>query len=196
MFVNRSESITEIAVALAKFQGEVDNPINTAVNPFFGSNYAPLDTILSTVRPVLSKHGLSIVQIPGSVENNITVTTILFHESGEYLESEPLVLRMDKMTAQGAGSAITYARRYALSAILGVASEDDDDGNAAAYGGATSSADLSEEEIKLETVVELATSKSLMGDMSAIIEDRYSKQDSSLLTTEELDDLIAYLEEV
>lgn len=196
MFVNRSESITEIAAALAKFQGEVDNPVNTAVNPFFGSNYAPLDTILSTVRPVLSKHGLSVVQIPGSVENNITVTTILFHESGEYLESEPLVLRMDKMTAQGAGSAITYARRYALSAILGVASEDDDDGNAAAYGGVTSSADLSEEEIKLETVVELATSKSLMGDMSAIIEDRYSKQDSSLLTTEELDDLIAYLEEV
>lgn len=129
--MKKSESITKLAVALAKFQGEVNNPSNTATNPFFKSKYAPLDTVLNTVRPILSKHGLSIIQTPSTEENCIVVTTILIHESGEFIETEPLKLKMDKITAQGAGSAITYARRYSLSAVLGIASEDDDDGNLA-----------------------------------------------------------------
>lgn len=129
--MNKSESITKLAVALAKFQGEVKNPSNTATNPFFHSKYAPLETVLNTVRPLLSKHGLSIVQAPSTSEGYIDITTTLIHESGEYMEFPPLSLKMDKVTAQGAGSSITYARRYALSAILGISSEDDDDGNIA-----------------------------------------------------------------
>lgn len=129
--MNKSESIKNLAIALAKFQGEVSNPSNTATNPFFKSKYAPLDTVLNTVRPILSKNGLSVVQAPSGDGESIIVVTTLIHESGEWIEFPELVLKADKATAQGAGSAITYARRYALSAILGISSEDDDDGNSA-----------------------------------------------------------------
>jgi hypothetical protein len=132
--MNKSESIKELATALSKFQGEVKNPANTANNPFFKSKYAPLNDVLNLVRPILSKNGLSVVQAPSGDGENIIVTTTLLHESGEYIEFTPLVLKADKPTAQGAGSAITYARRYALSAILGISSEDDDDGNGAEPG--------------------------------------------------------------
>ena len=127
--MNKSESIKELASALAKFQGEIKNPSNTATNPFFKSKYAPLDTVLNTVRPILSKNGLSIIQAPSGDGELIIVSTTLLHSSGEWMEFPNLVLKADKATAQGAGSAITYARRYALSAILGISSEDDDDGN-------------------------------------------------------------------
>lgn len=124
-----SESVKNIAKALAQFQAEVKNPTNTANNPYFNSKYAPLDEVLNTVRPILSKHGLSVLQFPSGDGQNIIVTTVVMHESGEWIESDPLTLRADKATAQGAGSAITYARRYSLSAVLGISSEDDDDGN-------------------------------------------------------------------
>ena len=127
--MNKSESIKNLSIALSKFQGEITNPTNTADNPFFKSKYAPLETVLNTARPVLSKHGLSVVQAPSGDGQNIIITTTLLHESGEWIEFPELVLRADKPTAQGAGSAITYGRRYALSAILGMSSEDDDDGN-------------------------------------------------------------------
>lgn len=129
--MNKSESIKELAVALAKFQGEVSNPINNAINPHFHNKYATLSEVLNVVRPILSKHGLSMVQEPSGDGENIIITTTLFHNSGEYIEFEKLILKADKPTAQGAGSAITYGRRYAISAILGISSEDDDDGNQA-----------------------------------------------------------------
>lgn len=129
--MNKSESIKELSTALSIFQGEIKNPSNTATNPFFKSKYAPLNDVLNLVRPILSKNGLSIVQAPSGDGENIIVTTTLLHQSGEWLEFPPLVLKADKATAQGAGSAITYARRYAISAILGISSEDDDDGNEA-----------------------------------------------------------------
>lgn len=129
--MNKSETIIELSKALARFQGEVGNPKNTATNPFFKSKYAPLEEVLNTVRPILAKNGLSIIQAPSSEGEYISITTTLIHESGEWIEFAPLNLKTDKNTAQGAGSAITYARRYAISAILGIASEEDDDGNIA-----------------------------------------------------------------
>lgn len=127
--MNRSESIQNLAAALSAFQGEVQNPKNTAENPYFKSKYAPLGDVLNIVRPLLAKYGLSVIQIPSTENDNISVRTLLIHKSGEWIESEPLTLKMDKPTAQGAGAAITYARRYAISAILGISSEDDDDAN-------------------------------------------------------------------
>ncbi|WP_085113201.1 ERF family protein [Thermoanaerobacterium sp. PSU-2] len=127
--MNKSESIKEIATALAKFQGEVKNPANTATNPFLKNKYAPLNEILNVVRPILSKNGLSVIQ-DAKVENGqVIITTCIFHTSGEWIESSPLMITPEKMTAQGIGSIITYGRRYALSALLGISSEDDDDGN-------------------------------------------------------------------
>jgi len=126
-----SEKIENIVKALAKFQSEVTNPANTASNPYFNSRYAPLNEVLNLVRPLLTKNGLSIIQSPSFDGTNVTVTTIIFHESGEWIKLDPLTLKPDKNTPQGVGSAITYARRYALSAALGISSEDDDDGNSA-----------------------------------------------------------------
>jgi len=124
--VNKSESIKNLTKALSQFQGEVQNPKNTANNPYFNSKYAPLQEVLNIVRPLLTKHGLAIIQSPSGDGKNVSITTILSHESGEWIEFEPLILNPEKTTPQGIGSAITYGRRYSLSAALGIASEDDD----------------------------------------------------------------------
>jgi len=129
--MKRSESIANIASALCKFQAECPAPKKIAENPHFKSKYSPLEEIISTIRPHLAKNGLSFFQSTTTEAENICVTTLILHSSGEYIESEPLKLPMGKVTAQGAGSAVTYARRYSLCAALGIAAEDDDDGNAA-----------------------------------------------------------------
>jgi len=135
--MNKSEDIKELASALSKFQAEVKNPQNSEtvkVDTSKGSykyKYAPLDEILSLVRPLLGKNGLSVVQPASSDGAEVTVVTLLLHSSGQWMEFEPLKLKADRNTAQGIGSAITYGRRYALSGILGISSEDDDDGQAA-----------------------------------------------------------------
>ncbi len=132
--MNKSESIKEIAMAMAKFQAEIKNPTNSANNPFFKSKYAPLNEILNDVRPLLSKYGLSVLQMPSGDDQEVHITTLLMHESGEWIESCPLKMKPAKNDPQGIGSAITYGRRYALAAILGISSEDDDDGNVATHG--------------------------------------------------------------
>jgi hypothetical protein len=127
--MNKSESIKNISVALIKFQAEVQNPKNTADNPFYKSKYAPLNEILNDVRPLLSKHGLGVIQSPSGDGEKITIHTMLVHESGEWIEFDPLTLKAEKITPQGAGVAITYGRRYSFSSVTGIASEPDDDGN-------------------------------------------------------------------
>lgn len=133
--ISRSESITEIAKAFVKFQAEVKNPFNSTENSFFGNKYATLADVLNEVRPVMAKHGLSILQIPSIEKGMVCLTTLLLHESGEWIEPDPLMMSVEKQNAQGIGSSLTYARRYSISAILGVASEDDDDGNEASQPG-------------------------------------------------------------
>ena len=134
--MDKSESIKELAAALAKFQGEVTNPLNsstvtvkTKTGGTYKYSYAPLDEILKLVRPLLAKNELSIVQAPYDSEGKISISTTLFHSSGEYIEYPPLSLKAADLTPQSAGSVITYARRYVISAILGIASDDDNDGN-------------------------------------------------------------------
>ncbi|MDR7870714.1 MAG: ERF family protein [Tissierellaceae bacterium] len=127
--MEKSESIKEIALALSKFQGEVLNPKNTNINPNFNSKYAPLSEVINTIKSSLTKNGLSIVQAPYTEGEYVIVETILLHNSGEWIKSPPLKLKMEQPTAQGAGSAITYGRRYAISALLNISSEEDNDGN-------------------------------------------------------------------
>ena len=132
--MKKSESISKIAPALIAAQSELSNPKNTAENPFFKSKYAPLSEIINIVRPILAKNGLVISQDVETVGDTIKVSTLLLHSSGEWLEQEGVSLKMEKNTAQGAGSAVTYARRYMLSAMMNLSSEDDDDGNTATHG--------------------------------------------------------------
>lgn len=129
--INRSDNLAEFSKAFALFQSEVINPLNSTVNSFFKNKYATLADVLNEVRPVLSKYGLSILQMPSGNDGLVQLTTLIMHTSGEWIETEPMVMRPEKGTPQGIGSCLTYLRRYSLSAILGVASEDDDDGNEA-----------------------------------------------------------------
>ena len=126
-----SESIKNIAAALCKFQQECESPKKTANNPHFKSKYAPLEEIIKVATPTMAANGLSHFQSTSADGDSVVVTTVLMHTSGEFIESDPLRLPMGKATAQGAGSSITYARRYSLCASLGIAAEEDDDANGA-----------------------------------------------------------------
>lgn len=131
--MNKSGTITELAKALVKFNLEVNKIAKDADNPFFKNNYATLDTIIDEIRPILSKHGLSIMQIPSGDGQNVTLKTLLLHESGEWLESDELTMKPVKNDPQAVGSCITYARRYSLAAFLSLNTGEDDD-NRATYG--------------------------------------------------------------
>lgn len=124
-----SNEIDKLAPALVAFQEEVGNPKKTADNPFYKSKYADLDGIINTIRPTLAAHGLCVIQSPEGEGNTAKVTTRIIHSSGQWIEGT-LSLTAVKGDPQGMGSAITYARRYSLAGICGLA-QDDDDGNTA-----------------------------------------------------------------
>lgn len=128
--MNKSDSIEHLAVALAKAQGDMENPSFDTMNPFFKNKYASLATVRDTVTPALAKQGLSLVQLIGHQEGGITCETVLLHASGQFISST-LYMPSAKQDAQGYGSAITYARRYALMAICGVVGDEDDDAQGA-----------------------------------------------------------------
>ena len=122
----------QLAKALASAQAEFGTVPQSGINPFHKSKYSTIEDYVNAAKPILAKHGLSISQAPDLLETQFVLTTILMHESGEYLVSHQPIFAA-KQDAQSMGSAITYARRYAYGAVLGMASGDfDDDGNAAA----------------------------------------------------------------
>jgi len=129
----QSESIAALSEALSKAQGEVENATKNASNPHFKSRYADLAEIISTIRPVLAKHGLAVLQLPGYVAETelATLTTRLTHKSGEWMEGDS-AMPVVKKDPQGCGSATTYLRRYTQSSLFNLAQEDDD-ANAASH---------------------------------------------------------------
>lgn len=124
-----STSLAQLAAALATAQGEMAAAAKGNINPHFRSKYADLASVWDACRAPLSKHGLAVLQPVRADGPKVTVTTILAHKSGEWI-SESLTMTAAQNTAQAIGSAITYGRRYGLSAMVGIA-PDDDDGNAA-----------------------------------------------------------------
>ena len=116
-----------LAKALSKLQGEVENAAKSKQG--HGYKYAELSSILENVRPLLAKYGLAVAQFPKFEDGKVGVRSILLHEEGAYLE-DTIFLELEgnrsMNAAQVSGSIISYARRYALAAILGVAQEDDD----------------------------------------------------------------------
>ena len=128
--MNKSESIVEISKAMAKFQAEVKQPFKDANNPFFKSKYVPLESVVESITSIAPKHGISFVQWASNDENGrVGVSTMIMHTSGEYIEFDPVYMNADKNTAQGAGALISYLKRYSLSAVFGITSDQDDDGN-------------------------------------------------------------------
>lgn len=126
-----SETIKSIAVSLVKFNGEINSISKDAKNPFFKSEYVTLDKLIQATREPLQKNGLIVIQSPLCKEDgSIGIQTILIHESGEFIESEPLYMKPSKVNdPQAAGSIISYLRRYSYQAILNLNTGEDDDGN-------------------------------------------------------------------
>jgi len=126
----QSDSIKELATALSKVQGELTYAKKDSANPFFKSRYADLESVWDACRSLMAANGLSVIQMPGNYfEGRMWLVTRLCHNSGEWIEQE-MSVPVQKADAQGAGSALTYMRRYALAAFIGVV-QADDDGNAA-----------------------------------------------------------------
>lgn len=128
----QSESVNELMGALAKAQAEIGNASKDMDNPFFKSKYADLASIYAASRPFLTKQGLSVVQLPEiTADDRVNLMTQLSHSSGQWVRSWYPV-RPVKNDPQSLGSAITYARRYSYSSVIGIAAgDDDDDGNGA-----------------------------------------------------------------
>lgn len=121
----QSETIAELAAALATAQGEFEAATKEKENPAFKSKYADLSACIESVRAPLAKHGLSVVQVIMPQEQDVMLCTKLIHKSGEWIASYyPIVGEWG--LPQKIGSAITYARRYTLCALLQIAQEDDD----------------------------------------------------------------------
>lgn len=130
--MNKSESINELATALSTLQGEAVDAYKDC--KAYGYNYADLSSVLEIARPLLSKHGMAVTQLCGACGDKITLETVLMHTSGQWvsevlafdLPEAPKDGKKKNSKAQDAGSVITYMRRYALAAVLGITQTDDD----------------------------------------------------------------------
>lgn len=122
---------TTIYAAFMTAYADMTHPKKNAFNGGFKNKYANLEELINVTRPHLVANGLALVQQPVNGEGTIGVHTKLLHTSGESLDFGAYTVPLAKHDAQGAGSAITYCRRYAIAAIFGLVQEDDD-GNAAA----------------------------------------------------------------
>ena len=121
----QSDTVGKLFEALSKAQGKIESAIKDKKNPFFKSSYADLASVWDACRVPLAENGLSVVQTTQGTKSDTYLVTYLGHSSGEWIKSF-LPLMLVKQDPQGQGSAITYARRYALSAIVGICQEDDD----------------------------------------------------------------------
>lgn len=131
--MNKSESIVEIAQALLVAQSKMPSIKKSADNPFFKSKYAPLDKVMPVALKALNDQKIAVTQLISNIDGQSALTTLLMHSSGEWISADqPLIL--DKDNPQGQASAVTYARRYAIMAALGMVADEDDDGNKASNG--------------------------------------------------------------
>jgi hypothetical protein len=120
-----SESINELASALCAAQSQMGGAVKDSANPFFKSSYADLTSVIKAIKQPFADNGLSYTQFPVNNDSGVGVSTRLMHLSGQWLEME-YTLPTVKKDPQAAGSAITYARRYALQSIAGIPTADDD----------------------------------------------------------------------
>jgi len=128
--LTHSAEVGELAKALAAARKKFKAVKKEQTNPFFKSKYADLSAVIDATEEALAEHGLSVVQSPIMDTDRAGVTTMLIHESGQWMRGD-LLLPLAKGDAQGVGSAITYARRYSYQGVVNVAAETDDDANAA-----------------------------------------------------------------
>lgn len=130
--VNRSETFAKVSAAYVKASGMVEIAIKNAVNPHLKNRYADLGAVIDACSAALKANGLAVMQCPVPGDSaRLCMETILIHESGEWISSE-IQMPVAKQDAQGYGSALTYARRYSLAAMMGVTQDDEDGARASA----------------------------------------------------------------
>jgi len=126
-----SENINEILPALMKAKGSIGSAKKDKVNPFHKSRYADLSSVHEACDQALSENGLILIQDVEGDETRVLISTRMMHTSGQWLEVGPLCLPLSQNTPQAVGSCITYGRRYSISSLLCITTEDDDDANRA-----------------------------------------------------------------
>ena len=167
--MEKSETIGKLTLALSKVQSQLRPAKENSKNPFFKSSYADLGSVWDSVRKLLADNELAIIQMPTDVGG---VTTILSHSSGEYLASTCYIPA--KEDAHGVGSAISYARRYALASFVGVVTGDDDDGNMAVKGSGPKSTTTSKSKPKLTDSQYKGMMKAIEDGKGSVVEQKMS----------------------
>ena len=153
--MNKSESIASLSKALVMAQAEFKSVQMNSVNPFFKSKYADLGAVIETCKPVLSKHGLAVSQLVEGEDGQAGVTTMLLHESGEFISTSLIVPISGSNISQEAGKTITYLRRYGLAAILGLYADEDNDSE----GSHKETKAESKQEVKQDEMVDYLSAK-------------------------------------
>src|SRR4030095_11284551 len=148
----KSDSLKELATALSKAQGTMENAVKSSDNPFYKSTYADLAGVRNASRKPLSENELAVVQLPTMRDGKMVLEYVLLHSSGEYIGSE-LEMTPVKADPQGIRSGVTYARRYTLASITGVATEDDDGNAASRSSGDRKPVEVTTEDIPLERIL-------------------------------------------
>ena len=201
--MQHSESIKELAAALLKAQQSFETATKGADNPFFKSKYADLPEVWRVAKGPLGANGLAIVQSPESDGNGaIEIETMLVHApSGEWIKSR-MRMKPVKDDPQGVGSCITYARRYALSALIGIVADEDDDGNAASHAAPPAAKKEATKQPATAKVVDIARGMYLSfqetgmkkDEIMALFQKVTGKSDMKALTQPDIDKLKAALE--
>lgn len=205
--MSKSEQINELAKSLAIVQGSITHAVKDSMNPHLKNKYADLASVWEACRKQLAENGLSIAQLPDGLEDNcLILDTTMFHTSGQWISSR-IKMPMPKQDPQGYGSALTYARRYALAAMVGVYQDDDDADSAVKKQTNTNTqaqvqkpavAQPSEPELisqaQLQKLQILAKEQSLSGDdMKSIMAWKYKVDSSKKLTKQQASYMIENL---
>ena len=130
---NQSEDIKELVGALSKAQGKMEAAKFNRINPHYKNRYADFTAVMDACRHPLADNGLSVMQYCETINDKLTLVTLLAHTSGQWIKSY-FPLNPSAMTSQAIGSAMTYAKRYSLSAMLGIVSDEEDDDGEASHG--------------------------------------------------------------
>jgi len=155
-----SEKIDLISKALVQAQKEIKPAIKDSKNPYFKSTYADLTAVVEAIKDPLNKNGVSFLQLVNSGEKD-TVETILLHESGQFISTETKVYCTKPNDPQAFGGGITYTKRYALQAALGLPTEDDDGNSASGKTGKQNGVEGLKQAIKSEPKAEGLSAKQL-----------------------------------
>lgn len=191
-----SENIDEVVKGLVKFRKQLVQPKKDADNPFFKSKYVTLDGVIKAIDEAIEGTGLTYTQEAVSEGNFVSVATYILHESGQYLFFDPLTVPTTKADAQAFGSAETYARRYALAAAFGVASDIDDDANGVSGKNAPKNASATHIQVAKAKIQELADKNGMTFDQALQATFKYigfRSRTVEALSAEEMGQLLNYL---